>query len=291
MTLSCTAVRPCLLRELLRREMGLSSTLVKRLKTTGAICVNGLPAPVNARLAPGDRVAVCLDEPPPGFPPEDGPLDILYEDDALLALDKPPGLPVHPTAARRTGTLANRAAGYYRATGQRCGVHTVTRLDRDTFGVVLLAKNAHVHALLSEALRAGLLKKTYLAAVLGAPPRNVGVIDLPIARCPGPSLRRMISPAGDAARTRCRVLARGPEASLLLLRPETGRTHQLRVHCAALGCPILGDRDYGTEASLALSRVLGAETQQLCAARLRLPHPITGAALAITSRQRPLLGK
>lgn len=291
MTLSGLAERSGALGAFLRRELGLSSTLVKRLKGTEAVLVNGKPAWMDFRLSPGDRVTVCLDEAPPDFPAEDGPLDILYEDEALLALDKPPGLPVHPTAARQSGTLANFAAGYFRSTGQRCGVHTATRLDRDTFGVVLLAKNAHVHARLSAMQRAGSVEKEYLAAVFGAPPAEAGTVDLPIARQPGASLRRMVSPDGAAAVTRYEILERGVQASLLRLRPETGRTHQLRVHCAALGCPILGDRDYGTEKSRALSAAWGIASQQLCAASLRLRHPLGGGNLTLCSRQRPISAK
>lgn len=108
---------------------------------------------------------VCLDEPRPDYPAEDGPLSILYEDEAMLAVDKPQGMLVHPSFSRQTGTLANRLLGYYDRTGQACAVHPVSRLDRDTFGVVLLAKNAHAHALLIAAEK----HKTYHAAVRGVP--------------------------------------------------------------------------------------------------------------------------
>ena len=235
-------------------------------------------------MQPGDVVTALLTEDPPDFPAQDLPLDILYEDEALLAVDKGPGLWVHPSPSRYTGTLANGVAGYFSRTKQPCGIHVVTRLDRDTFGVVLLAKHAHIHALLCQSQRAGQLRKTYQATVRGSMPEPSGIIDLPIRRRDGGSLLREVHPDGQAAVTRYRVLNERGGLSLLELEPVTGRTHQLRVHCAALGCPILGDRDYGG----------GSDTvphQQLCAVSLTLPHPLTGEPLTIYSRQRPFFPK
>ncbi len=287
MNLYCRAGRAGPLLTFLRSELQLSASLVQRLKRTDALTVNGLPVFTNHPVLPGDVISVCLDEPPPAFPPEAGPLEILWEDDALLAADKPPCLWTHPSASRQTGTLANLAAGYFRQRGQPCGIHPVTRLDRDTFGVVLLAKNAHIHALLCRAQQACRLEKTYLAAVAGGPEQDAGLISLPIGRRGGGSLLREVRADGQAARTRYRVLNRAAGVSLLELRPETGRTHQLRVHCAAMGFPILGDRGYSSPASLLLSRRWDLHTQQLCAARLRFAHPLTGEPLEIASHQAP----
>ena len=160
MRLGCTAARSGPLLSFLRRELGLSSSLVKARKCDGVFLVNGVPAFTDRPVAPGDRIEVLLREGPPDFPADSGGLAILYEDDCLLAVDKPPALWVHPSPSRQTGTLANRVAGYYAATGQACGVHVATRLDRDTFGVVLLAKHAHIHALLGKAQRGNQLRKT-----------------------------------------------------------------------------------------------------------------------------------
>ena len=159
MHLTCTARRSCRLLSLLRRELELSSTLVSRLKFQNAFLVNGRPVHTDHPVVPGDEIRVLLDEAEPDFPPEPGPLSILYEDECLLALDKPAGCMVHPTFHRNTGTLANYVLSYYQATGQRCGVHPVNRLDRDTFGVVLLAKNAHIHALCCKLLQQGAVEK------------------------------------------------------------------------------------------------------------------------------------
>ena len=266
-----TATTEGKLLRFLRRELGLSSSLVSRLKFRGAFCVNGEPAHTDRMVVPGDEIRVVLDEPVPDYPAEDGPLDILFEDEAVIALDKPPGLIMHPTFNRTTGTLANRVLGHYRATGQACAVHPVSRLDRDTFGVVLLAKNAHVHALLNRAPK----EKVYEALVVGVPAPPAGIIDAPIARRSPTSLLRCVREDGKPAVTQYETLRAG-EISLLRLRPLTGRTHQLRVHCAHIGCPILGDPQYGTPLEI---------TQQLCARTLRVTHPFTGEALEFTSRQ------
>ena len=289
MTLFRTASRSGKLLTFLRKELGLSSSLVKRLKWQSAFLVDGQPVHTDFPVKEGQVIAVLLDEQTPEFPPEDGPLDILYEDEALLALDKPAGLLMHPSFYRDTGTLANYILGYYRRTGQPCAVHPVSRLDRDTFGVVLLAKNAHVHAKMMAALQAGQVRKTYEALVLGGPPEDCGVWTFPIARKGGGSLLREVRADGQAAETRFRVLKRFEACAHLELQPVTGRTHQLRVHCAHLGCPILGDPQYGTEASLALSRQFSLPHQQLCAIRLEYTHPITEQAITLESRQKIVL--
>ena len=286
MVLQHTAQRSGKLLSFLRRELRMSSSLVSRLKFQNAFAVDGVPVHTDYPVSPGAVITVCLDEPEPEYPAEDGPLNILYEDEALIALDKPAGLMVHPSFSRNTGTLANYLLGYYRRTGQRCAVHPVSRLDRDTFGVILLAKNAHVHALLRQAMADGDLHKQYCASLYGVLPQPEGVIDAPIARLSPQSLLRCVRDDGQAARSRYRVLqVRGP-CSLVALEPLTGRTHQLRVHCAHLGAPVLGDPQYGTEASRAYSLTLGLTTQQLCAAQLSLVHPLTGQPITLRSRQR-----
>ena len=251
MILSCTMTRKTKLLSALRRELRISDGLVRRLKPLDAFRVNGEPAHTNRILEPGDLVTVTIEEAAPDFPAEDGPLSILYEDECLIALDKPAGVIVHPTFHRQTGTLSNWLLDHYRRTGQACAVHVLTRLDRDTMGVVIFAKNAWVHWLLMEQLDAGRVEKVYEALTAGGPTEDEGLIDLPIAKRPNPSLLRFVSPDGKPAQTRFRVLARGPERlpdgtpiCRLELRPLTGRTHQLRVHCSYLGFPILGDPQY-----------------------------------------------
>ena len=253
----------------------MSTGLMNKLKWGDAIRVNGMPQHTDFAVVPGDRITVRLDEEKPEYPAEDGPLTIIYEDTYILAVDKPAGMLIHPSRSKNDGTLANFVAGYYEKTGQASAFHPLTRLDRDTFGIVLLAKNAHIHTLLQQTQ----VRKTYHALVLGGPKENSGIIDAPIARRELPSLLRYIHPSGKTAITEFSVLHRGDPVCKLALHPITGRTHQLRLHCAHMGFPILGDPQYGTEACM----TFGWEHQALCAKTLELLHPITNEPLILSS--------
>lgn len=283
MELTHTASRPGKLSSFLKSELGLSTGLMNRLKYQNALLVNGNPERTNFPVSPGDRITVILDEPTPVYPPEPMALSIRYEDAHLLAVDKPSGMLIHPSRHKNTGTLANGVAAYYQETCQPCAFHPATRLDRDTFGIVLLAKNSHIHAALNKLHSESALRKTYHALVWNGPEENSGVMEAPIRRKPLPSLLREVAEDGQSAKTEFQVLHRGNGWSLLELRPLTGRTHQLRVHCAWAGFPILGDPQYGTKASLALSEKLGFKTQQLGAVRLTLPHPMTKQEITVAS--------
>ncbi|MDY4222499.1 MAG: RluA family pseudouridine synthase [Candidatus Faecousia sp.] len=280
MELSITATHPGRLSSFLLKELKMSTGLMNRLKWGDGIRVNGTPQHTNYPVQPGDVITVTLEEETPEYPAEDGPLTILYEDDWLLAVDKPAGMLIHPSRAKNSGTLANFVAGYYGKTGQKSAFHPLTRLDRDTFGIVLLAKNSHVHALLQQEKP----KKTYHALVYGGPAEETGTVTAAISRCPLPSLLRKIDPNGKPCLTEYRVLERSNSTSKLELHPVTGRTHQLRLHCAYLGCPILGDPQYGTEESTAYSARLGIQTQLLCAKRLEFTHPLTGERITLDSK-------
>ncbi len=278
MELKHIATRNGRLSSFLKEEMGMSSGLMNRLKWQNKIFVNGAPQHNDYRVQPGDVISVPLDEETPQYPAEDGELTILYEDEHILAVDKPAGMLIHPSRATMTGTLANRVLGYYQKTGQSCAFHPITRLDRDTFGVVLIAKNAHIHSKFTQIQEAGILQKTYEALVAGCPQETEGVIDAPIARRPLPSLLRYVDEAGKPSLTRYKVLKKG-EISHLWLQPITGRTHQLRVHCAYMGFPILADPQYGEK--------IPGQTQRLCAKSITFPHPITGEELTVFSQMTP----
>ena len=280
MELNHPARREGRLSKILREEMGLSAGLMNRLKWTGALKVNGQSVHTDFPVQPGDTVTAVLEEESPDYPAEDLPLTILYEDAYLLAVDKPQGMLIHPSSARNTGTLANAVAGYYRRTGSTGAFHPLTRLDRDTFGIVLIAKNGYACALLQRSRP----RKTYHALTLGGPKDDWGTIDAPIARKPLPSLLREIRPDGKPSRTEYRVLDRGEALCRLALTPITGRTHQLRLHCAYMGFPIVGDPQYGSAEALTWAEKLGVTGQQLCAKRLEFTHPVTGAALTLESR-------
>ena len=284
MELTHIATRAGRLSSFLKAEMGMSTGLVNKLKWQNKILVNGQPQHNDYTVETGDVITALLDADTPQYPAEEGELTILYEDNDILAVDKPAGMLIHPSRATFTGTLANRVLAYYEKTGQRAAFHPVTRLDRDTFGIVLLAKNAHIHAKLNEIHNSGQLKKTYHARVFGGPQGENGTIDAPIARRPLPSLLRYVNQEGKPSVTEYRVLARQGKECLLALRPITGRTHQLRVHCAYKGFPILGDPQYSSDESKAYSEELGLSHQLLCAKSLAFPHPVTGEMTHLESQ-------
>ena len=280
MELSHKAIADGRLSDILKNEMGVSSGLMNRLKWDGRIRVNGQPQRTDFRVNQGDTVSLILDEETPEYPAEEMALSILYEDDHILAVDKPAGMLIHPSRSADTGTLANGVVWHYQQKGERSAFHPVTRLDRDTYGVVLIAKNSHIHA----QLQAGTVDKIYHALVCGGPEEDAGIIDAPIERRPLPSLLRYVAETGKPSRTEYRVLDRKDGTALLELKPITGRTHQLRVHCSHMGFPILGDPQYGSEESKALSARLGLTYQRLCAKSVEFTHPLTGENLMICSQ-------
>ena len=280
MKLTLTARRAGRLSSFLKNELKMSTGLVNKVKWADGLRVNGISCHTDYPVRPGDVVTVLLQEEAPEYPAEDGSLTVLFEDDWLLAVDKPSGMLIHPSRNRITGTLANLVQGYYAKTGQQGAFHPLTRLDRDTFGIVLIAKNSHIHALLQQQKP----RKAYEALTFGGPEADNGLIDAPIARKELPSLLREIRPDGKPSVTHFRVLERGTRVCRLALEPVTGRTHQLRLHCAYMGFPILGDPQYGSETSMAFSREKGFETQLLLAKRLEFSHPITGEPLELETK-------
>jgi 23S rRNA pseudouridine1911/1915/1917 synthase len=209
-----------------------------------------------------------------------GGLNIVWRDEHLLVVDKPAGLVVHPARGHREGTLsqllAHTAAG---GEPERAGI--VHRLDRDTSGLLVVACSEESHALLQAALRDRLIEREYLALVEGLPPARTGTIEAPIARHPRIRTRMAVDHSGREARTHFELLQRLPNTSLLRLRLDTGRTHQIRVHMQAIGHPVVGDPEYGTPGLLGLKR------QFLHATRLSFPHPITHEQVEVTSPLPP----
>lgn len=287
MELKHIALREGRLSAILREDMAMSYGLMNRLKWDDKLLVNGIPRRTNYPVKVGDTVSAVLDEPEPEYPAEDLPITVLYEDEHILAVDKPAGMLVHPSRSQFSGTLANQVIGYYRRSGQTGAFHPVTRLDRDTFGVVLLGKNSYAHAMLSE-LPQGHLQKVYEAAVYGKMPGEEGIIDAPIARRPLPSLLRYVNQNGKPSQTRYQVLEERDGYSLVRLWPLTGRTHQLRVHCAHVGCPILGDPQYCSPESMAFSGEMGLQHQLLCAKWVEFVHPLSGENIKIMSTKDAL---
>ena len=263
------------LKTLLRRELRVSNTLLGRLKRRpGALLRNGERVFVTAVLAAGDVVTVDLADPPraEGPAPVPLPLDVVYEDEALLILNKSAPLAVQPSSfAPEEPTLANALAARW---GTAATFHPVNRLDRGTTGLMAVARSRYVHNLLRQQLHTPDFYREYRGIAVGRVSPDRGVIDRPIARAEGSPIKRRIDPAGQPARTEYAVLAFRAGLTLLRLVPRTGRTHQLRLHMANAGFPLLGDWLYGTEDRAAIPR------PALHAAILRLRHPLSGEALA-----------
>lgn len=264
---------------ILHYRLHVSTGQIKRLKYQTVMLVNGQPVHTDYIVSPGDEIALPLPEEHAAFPPEPGPLTVLYEDDAIIAIHKPAGIIMHPSATRNTGTLANRLLAYL-GTGT---VHAINRLDRDTTGVTVFAKNGYIKSILTETLRVGAIQKTYLAPVYGRLPEASGVIDLPIDRLSPTSLWRTIREDGQPSRTAYELLEEHGCWALYAFHPLTGRTHQIRLHCCASGAPILGDPVYCSDASKTFSDALELNTQQLCCTEMAFPHPMTKKMLCVST--------
>ncbi|MDR1439909.1 MAG: RluA family pseudouridine synthase [Clostridiales bacterium] len=232
----------------LKYDFHISAGMLKKLKAGCLISVNGAFARTNQLLAEGDTVLAALRSVPEStesVPPDGTPISILYEDDALIALNKPAGIIVHPSTTQAKGTVANGLAEYYRAKGLAAKIHPVSRLDRETTGVILFAKDGHTKQLMASAMKRHEYEKEYIAIACGAPCPPRGAIELPIGRAPGSIMLRRVDASGKWAKTYYEVVAASGRWSLVKLFPVTGRTHQLRVHMAAMGCPLLADGLYG----------------------------------------------
>ena len=241
----------------LRHGLGFSAALIKRAKhLADGIAIDGQRITTRTALRAGQLLQVRLSdhERRSDIFPEDGPLDIVYEDEDLLVLNKPPRMTVHPDPLHNSGTLGNFLLAYYDRHGIPADFHPVHRLDRGTSGVMVVAKHAYAQELLRRALHSGDFQRSYLAVCDGCPPAQAGRIDLPIAHSMDSMIRQEIRPDGAPACTEYTVLRKTAERSLVRLVLQTGRTHQIRVHMAAIGCPLTGDFLYGTENQALISR-------------------------------------
>lgn len=226
---------------ILEKRLGFSKGLIKKLKTDEeAVLLNGEKAKLLEKVNIGDEITVTIGHKKSDIIPIDIPLEILYEDEDIIAVNKPRSMPTHPSRDHSIDTLANGIVHYLKNTT----FHAITRLDRDTSGVVLIAKNAFAAQRLSDDMKTGLIHKEYTAVLQGVPEPREGTISAPIKRqdC---GIRRFVDAGGKEAITHYRVLKEANGLSYVCLNPVTGRTHQLRVHMSHVGTPIYGDWLYG----------------------------------------------
>lgn len=264
------------LRDYLRRTLCVSSALLTALKAAGSITMDGAPVTVRHILRAGETVSLALADTECRPEPSGAPVDILFEDDFVLAAAKPPYMPTHESRGHLGDTLANALAGEFVRRGVPFVFRAVNRLDADTSGVLLVAKNRYAAERFGSLVAARQIEKTYIALLTGVPEPPAGIIDTYIRRTGESIILRASYPTGapsERAVTAYETVETVGGVAVVRCRPKTGRTHQLRVHFAALGCPIVGDDLYG--GGFALPR------QALHAARLDFVHPITGAPVVI----------
>ncbi|SFA68737.1 RluA family pseudouridine synthase [Selenomonas ruminantium] len=269
------ALTPMPVRAFLKAHQGISNTIWKRIKNSGTFAINGtICNATQANVKNGDIITYDILR-PTDITPEDLPLDIRYEDEWLLIINKPAGQLVHPTTKENSGTVGNALMHYFAAKGEAHAFHPVHRLDRDTSGLLLVAKEPQIQYQLSPKGCKN-FQREYQAIIQGELTPAAGLIDAPIARALPSIILRKVSPDGQSARTHYRTVKTNGELSLIELQLETGRTHQIRVHMAHLGHPLLGDDLYGGNMDF-------IQRQALHAFRLSFKHPMTGEKLVITA--------
>lgn len=255
----------------LKQHFKISTNLIKDLKKyKEGIQVNGEHKRVVDFVAKGDILKITIrDTASENIVPTDIPLDIVYEDEDVLVINKLPNMPTHPSMGNYENSLANGVMYYYKSKGEERVFRAVNRLDKDTSGLMAVAKNSYMHARLGEEIQKKELKRKYMCIVCGDVERD-GTVDAPIRRADGSVINRIVAPDGQRAVTHYRVIKRYGEYTLLEMKLETGRTHQIRVHMAYIGHPLVGDWLYGTEDHNIAKR------QMLHSCYLCFTHPITG---------------
>lgn len=260
----------------LKSKMKLSGRLIKKLKASGGILLNEKPIRTVDLVKKGDILSVIIDFSEEVYiKPETAEFSILYEDDCFLAVDKEPGIPVHPTAGHPTGTLAHQVLAHFIKQELSIKVRPINRLDKDTSGIILFAKNSHMQDQIINQMKENRVYKAYLGIVHGMFNPLEGIINLPIARKSDSIMERIIDPAGAPSITRYKTLEHHKGLSLVKFVLETGRTHQIRVHSRAVGHPLLGDWLYSDIQTELIGR------QALHSHILAFDHPLNGQRIEL----------
>lgn len=266
------------LRDYLKYNHDLSTRLIKKAGMEKRILVNEEIKKLNYIVTKGDYIKIDLNrEENQNIDPQNIPIDIVYEDEDIIVVNKPPYMVVHPTKSHRDGTLANGVLYHFKEQGEDCIVRLVSRLDMDTSGLVIIAKNQHSHMFLSKEMSTNSVEKIYLAIVHGRLKEKCGTINKSIGRPSLESIKREVMEDGQNSITHYEVLEEYEEASLVKLKLETGRTHQIRVHLSYMGNPIYGDSLYGREDDNFIMR------QALHAHKLKFIHPKTKKEITLES--------
>ncbi|MFD1423136.1 RluA family pseudouridine synthase [Laceyella tengchongensis] len=260
-----------MLHQVLRRQYRFSRRFMTRIKLNRLVTVNGEFIYFTARVKAGDQIVIRMQtEETDHIPPQPVDFTVVYEDEDLIVIDKPPGLVVHPTRGYPDGTLANGLMQYWSERGEKHRMRPVTRLDRDTSGLLVVGKHAYAHAFLAEQMAEKRYERVYLACTHHRFARDRGTVDKAIYIDPEQKISRTVSESGEGypAVTHYEVVERMAAATLVRLSLETGRTHQIRLHLASIGHPIIGDDVYGTGGDQDL-----IARQALHATYLKLFHP------------------
>lgn len=262
------------IKEVLKSLFDISNRLLLKLKQNNQIFKNNMICNINSQLFMNDKICVVLDfqEESENIIATKLPLNIIFEDEAMLILNKPAGIPVHPSQAHFTDSLSNGVKNYFFEKKIHCKIRPVNRLDKDTSGLVIFAKNQYIQECLIKQMVKNVFQKNYLAILTGNLKKESGIIDAPIARKDNSIIEREVHKNGQNAITEYKLIKNFIDYSLVEFTLKTGRTHQIRVHCKYIGHPILGDSLYGSESEL-------ISHQALHAYKISFIHPITKQAM------------
>lgn len=267
------------IREILLRRMGVSYTAMKSAKWNSRITLNGEAAKTDRRAEAGDLLRIDWAEDDPVYRPKPYalPIEIPLMDEHLMAVVKPAGIASQSGRNHPDDSLENAVYAYLNCPA-RFVYRPVNRLDKGTGGLMLVARTPHAQFLMQKQLHTPAFRRRYLALTDGIPKQEEGVLDFPIAKAPGATVRREVNPAGKASRTKYKIIGEKEDRALILLELETGRTHQIRVHLSHIGCPVRGDFLYGTERPEEFPGCFA-----LHSALVELDHPLTGERIRLTN--------